>query len=224
MYELYIANKNYSSWSLRPWLLMRMADLPFAERLTPFGAAEFASSSPTGKVPCLVDIGRVIWDSLAISEYLAERHEGIWPADADARAWARCAAAEMHAGFPMLRSVCTMNLGLRIKLFETPGDLLRELDRITELWSDGLKRFGGPFLAGLDFSAVDAFFAPVAFRLQTYDLDPAGELGVYAARLRTLPPMIEWYDAALLETWRDDEHEAEASRSGAWLLDLRATS
>ena len=119
MYELYIANKNYSSWSLRPWVLMRALGIPFDETLVPFlggvGANwdAFRAFSPTGKVPCLRDGDAVVWDSLAIAEYLAERHAGVWPADPRARAWARCAAAEMHSGFPGLRSVCTMNCGVR---------------------------------------------------------------------------------------------------------------
>jgi len=222
VYRLFIANKNYSSWSLRPWLLMRMLELPFEEQLTPFGMAAFAGGSPTGRVPCLLDDVRAVWDSLAICEYLAERHEGVWPADPEARAWARCAACEMHAGFPVLREACTMNLGLRIRLSATPLPLRWELERIAGLWAEGLARFGGPFLAGSAFTAVDAFFAPVAFRFQTYDLDPGGEAGAYGVRLRALPPMAEWYGDALAETWRDEAHEAEARRAGTWLQDLRA--
>ena len=116
MYQLYIANKNYSSWSLRPWVLMKTLDIPFAEQLVPFadgtsGASRdrFRAFSPTGKVPCMVDGATAVWESLGIVEYLAERHPGVWPLDPDARTWARCASAEMHAGFTALRSLCTMN-------------------------------------------------------------------------------------------------------------------
>src|SRR5262245_40578936 len=118
MYDLYIANKNYSSWSLRPWVLMRELAIPFRAIITPFGAKNdhFLQFSPSGKVPCLVDGDITVWDSLAITEYVGERHAGVWPAEAAARAWARCAAAEMHSGFMALRNTCGMNCGVRIKL------------------------------------------------------------------------------------------------------------
>lgn len=229
MYELYIANKNYSSWSLRPWVLMRALGIPFDETLVPFlggvGANwdAFRAFSPTGKVPCLRDGDAVVWDSLAIAEYLAERHAGVWPADPRARAWARCAAAEMHSGFPGLRSVCTMNCGVRVRI-EAPGEALRrDVARIDELWNEGLARFGGPFLAGDAFTAADAFYAPVAFRIQSYGLQAGAAAMAYAQRLLDLPAMREWYAAALAETWRDPEHEDEARRAGTWLQDLRAS-
>lgn len=229
MYELYIANKNYSSWSLRPWVLLRGLGIPFDERLVPFlgGAGTnweaFRAFSPTGKVPCLRDGDTVVWDSLAIAEYVAERHAGVWPADPQARAWARCAAAEMHSGFPALRSVCTMNCGVRVRI-DAPGEALRkDMARIDELWNEGLARFGGPFLAGDAFSAVDAFYAPVAFRIQSYGLRLGEAAMAYAQRLLDLPAMREWYDAALAETWRDPEHEDEVPRAGTWLQDLRAS-
>ena len=186
MYTLYIANKNYSSWSLRPWSLMRELSIPFEERLVPFSSldnwAEFRAFAPSGKVPCLLDGDTVVWDSLAIVEYLAERHAGVWPADAQARAWARCAAAEMHSGFTALRERCTMNCGLRVRLREMPPPLARDVNRIGELWRNGLQRFGGPFLAGPAFTAVDAFFAPVAFRVQTYGLALDESAAAYARR------------------------------------------
>ncbi len=228
MYELYIANKNYSSWSLRPWLLMRMLGVPFAERLVPFGEGSsreaFRTFSPSGLVPCLVDGGTVVWDSLAIAEYLAERHAGVWPSDAAARAWARCAAAEMHAGFGTLRARCTMNCGIRVRLSEVPAALGQEIDRLAELWTQGLDRFHGPFLAGSAFTAVDAFFAPVAMRVQTYGLTLPEPAAAYAQRLLALPPMQAWYADALAETWRERGHEAEARSAGPWLADHRAGS
>jgi len=228
MYDLYIGNKNYSSWSLRPWVLLRVLGIPFRERLVPFGGATdpdaFRAFSPTGKVPCLVDGATTVWDSLAITEYLGERHAGVWPAEAATRAWARSAAAEMHSGFSALRDACTMNCGLRVTLHSINEPLRRELARLEGLWAEGLSKFGGPFLAGERFCAVDAFFAPVAFRLQTYEPPVAAAARHYAAQLLALPPMQECYAAALAETWRDPAHEDEARGVGVWVADLRAGS
>ena len=228
MYTLYIANKNYSSWSLRPWVLMKTLGIPFEERLQVFQEGSnwepFRQFSPVGLVPCLHDGSTVVWDSLGIAEYLAERHPGVWPADSAARAFARCAAAEMHAGFAVLRNICTMNCGLRIRLKETSPALQRNLDRVGELWIEGLQRFGGPFLAGPSFTAVDAFYAPVGFRVQTYDLKLSGAANSYASRLLALPAMRSWYAAALQETWREQAHEAEATGVGTVLQDLRASA
>ena len=227
MYELYIANKNYSSWSLRPWVLMRALGILFDETLVPFAPgtssswSAFRAFSPTGKVPCLRDGERVVWDSLAIAEYLAERHAGVWPADEAARAWARCAAAEMHSGFPALRSTCTMNCGIRVRIEPPDVALGKDAARLGELWNEGLARFGGPFLAGASFTAVDAFYAPVAFRIQSYGLSLDAASMAYARRLLDLPAMRDWYAAALAETWRDPDHEDEARRVGVWLQDLR---
>ena len=228
MYQLYIANRNYSSWSLRPWVLMREAGIGFAEHLVPFtegpsGAshARFVAFSPTAKVPCLHDGDTVVWDSLAIAEYLAERHPGLWPEDAAARAFARCASAEMHSGFSALRERCTMNCGLRIRLAGIPAALQCDLDRLAELWNEGLARFGGPFLAGKRFGIVDAFFAPVAFRLQTYGVTLGEAADAYARRLLELPAMREWEAEALREPWRDGAHEDDARRAGEIVADLR---
>ena len=224
--KLYIANRNYSSWSLRPWVLMRMLEIAFDEELVPFGGGPagvgFHAFSPTGKVPCLVDGDAVVWDSLSIAEYLAERVPAVWPADAVARAWARSASAEMHSGFTTVRNICTMNCGLRIRLSSTPAELLAEWARIDALWSEGLRRFGGSFLAGARFTAVDAFFAPVAFRVQTYTPPLSDAARAYAERLLQLAPMRAWYEAALSEPWRDAAHEDEARHVGTVLTDLRA--
>ena len=226
-YSLYIANKNYSSWSLRPWVLMRTLDIPFTEMLMPFDDgsswASFRAFSPSGQVPCLVEGEVTVWDSLAIAEYLAERHQGVWSTDPAARAWARSAAAEMHAGFSVLRDVCTMNCGIRVRLDAISPALQRNLDRIAELWLEGLDRFGGPFLAGEAFTAVDAFFAPVAVRIQTYGLVLPEAAMDYAERLLDLPAMQAWVDDALAETWREPAHEAEARAAGAILEDRRAS-
>ncbi|MGD0490185.1 MAG: glutathione S-transferase family protein [Steroidobacteraceae bacterium] len=226
MYDLYIANKNYSSWSLRPWLLMRELKVPFTERLLRFGDAPawewFRKLSPCGKVPCLKDGDTTVWESLAIAEYLAERHPAVWPADRAARAYARSAAAEMHAGFVELRNRCSMSCGVRIRLHETPAALTRDLARIEALWGEGLARFGGPFLAGKSFTAVDAFFAPVAFRVQTYGLALGSDAAAYVLRLLGLDSMRAWYADALKETFRDEPHEAEMAQVGRTIEDLRA--
>lgn len=225
MYTLHIANKNYSSWSLRPWLLMSELGLPFEEKVEPFGEVEFTRFSPTGKVPCLHDRGAgqdtVVWDSLAITEYLAERHAGVWPTDATARAWARSASAEMHSGFFALRDTCTMNCGLRIRVAEWPEAVKADWRRAEALWNEGLQRFGGPFLAGDRFTAVDAFFAPLAFRAQTYSPELGEVAQAYVQRLLALPSMQRWYQQALAEPWRDEPHEADARSKGEWLQDLR---
>jgi len=224
MYELYIANKNYSSWSLRPWVLLRELQIPFVEHMIPFGAASqwdaFREVSPSGKVPCLIDGETTVWESLAIAEYLAERH-AVWPTDRSARAWARSAAAEMHSGFTELRNRCSMTCGVRVRLHEFPTALELDIARLGTLWNDGLRRFGGPFLAGAAFTAVDAFFAPVAFRIRSYGLtvDPAAS--EYSARLLNLSSMRDWYAAALGETFRDQPHEDEMQRVGSVLEDLR---
>lgn len=222
MYVLYIANKNYSSWSLRPWLLMRQLGIAFEERLVPFGGSDFRRFSPSGKVPCLVDGTRTVWDSLAICEYLAERHDGVWPADEAARAWARSASAEMHSGFQELRSRCSMSLGIRVELSETPEALAEDIARVEALWEDGLRSFGGPYLAGGTFTAIDAFYAPVAYRFLIYGISLGQQSAGYAERLRALEPMREWYAAALKEPWREERHEQATLASGRLIEDLRS--
>ena len=228
MYRLHIANKNYSSWSLRPWVLMRQLDISFEEHQVPFPTGSsfelYRSFSPSGRVPCLDDDGRAVWDSLAIVEYLGERHERVWPRGADARAWARCATAEMHSGFAALRNDCTMNCGLRIAPHPFSDALRRDLFRLNDLWNDGLGRFGGPYLAGREFTAVDASFAPVAFRAQTYGLKFEGAAAEYPRRLLDLPAMRDWYVAAIAETWREPNHEKEATDAGTITADLRASA
>lgn len=225
--ELYIANKNYSSWSLRPWVLMQELGIPFEEHLMPFvpdsAGKSFLGFSPTGKVPCLVDHDLVVWDSLAIVEYLAEnQHPQVWPAERSARAWARSACAEMHSGFNTLRDVCTMNCGIRVQLSDMSRQLAADIARIDELWQEGLRLFGGAYLAGSSFTAVDAFYAPVAFRVQTYGLALSEPSAAYAQRLLSLASMQQWYAAALNESWREPGHEQEALDAGKWLEDLRA--
>lgn len=226
MYQLFIGNKNYSSWSLRPWLLATELNIPFAEELVPFDEggswSKFRKFSPTGLVPCLVDGETTIWDSLAITEYLYESHPTVWPQDRPARAWARSAAAEMHAGFFALRNQCSMNCGVTVSLNKVDGALQKDLGRIEELWQQGLKRFGGPFLAGQTFTAVDAFFAPVVIRLQGYQLPLSSSVQEYCQRIVSLPSMQAWIIDALQEPWREVDHEAELMAAGAIVDDRRA--
>lgn len=177
--------------------------------------------SPSARVPCLHDGAVVVWDSLAIAEYLAESYREVWPAEREARAWARCAAAEMHSAFGALRNQCSMNCGVRIRLNAVNAELAADVARLDQLWSEGLSRFGGPWLAGAAFSAVDAFYAPVAFRVQSYDLVLGAAARSYVQRLLELPAMGEWYEAGLREPWRESAHEAEMLNAGTLLADLR---
>ena len=226
MYTLHIANKIYSSWSLRPWVLMRALDIPFEEVMHPFSDSgnqqEFSKFSPTAKVPCLVDDTLTVWDSLAISEYLAEAHPGVWPAGTEARSRARCAAAEMHSGFSALRNECSMSCGQRVKLNTISEGLASDMARIDALWCQGLQLFGGPFLAGEAFTAVDAFFAPVVFRIAIYQLQLSPPAQRYQALMLELPAMRAWYDGALKETWRELSHEQDLAKAGSIIADYRS--
>jgi glutathione S-transferase len=229
MLKLYITNKNYSSWSLRPWVLMSELGIPFDEELLVFGDEDawdsFRQISPKGLVPCLVDDETVVWDSLALAEYLAEEYPAVWPVDKTARAWARCAAAEMHSGFSALRNQCSMSCGVRVQLHSTSAELTADIKRIEQLWSEGFEKFGGPFLAGDKFTAVDAFYAPVAFRIQTYGLSLTTKFSQdYVERLLGLESMKDWYTAGMLETFRDQSHEQEIEAVGHIVSDVRATS
>lgn len=225
-YTLITANRNYSSWSLRPWLLLRALEIPFEDRVEPFTQAvnydAFRAFSPTGQVPVLIDGDRTVWDSLGIVLYLAERHPGVWPQDEAARAWAQCATAEMHGGFGAVRNAYTMNVGVRVAPPAPTAALAREIARLAELWAEGLERFGGPWLAGPNFSAVDAFYAPVAFRVRTYGLDVGATGGAWVARILDHPAMREWETAALAESWREADHEAELAAAGTLTADHRA--
>ena len=228
MRELYIANKNYSSWSLRPWVLMHQLNIPFIEQLVPFSQQgnfeKFRTFSPSGKVPCLVQKDIVVWDSLAIAEYLYETYPAVWPKDAKARAFARCAAAEMHSGFSTLRNTCGMSCGHRVKLHQVTPALLLDIDRLSELFEQGIRHFGGPFLAGKAFCAADAFFAPVAFRMQSYGLPFSKVATSYLQHLLALPAMQDWYKQALAEPWVDQAHDDEIAAAGQIIADLRQTS
>lgn len=225
MNTLYIANKTYSSWSLRPWVLMTQLGIAFDEHVVPFGEGSnwqaYRAFSPTGKVPCLhTEVGPV-WDSLAIAEHLAESHPAAWPQDVGARAWARCASAEMHSGFSSLRSQCPMNCAVEIRLHQINEALQADLTRVQELWREGLSRFGGPFLAGPAFTAVDAFFCPVAFRVQTYGLPLDEASQAYVRRLLALPAMQQWQAQALAEPWIEPGHERACLSGGTLVKDHR---
>ncbi len=225
MYDLHIGNKNYSSWSLRPWILLTALGIPFNEKQHFFAPdnSSFRDFSPSSLVPALVDGKTTVWDSLAIAEYAYEDHPAVWPANKVARAFARSAAAEMHSGFSTLRNTCAMSVGIRVKLHDTPPALIRDLARIDAIWNNGLSNFGGPFLAGSAFTAVDAFFAPVVFRIQTYGLgfDLSDVARGYIDRILALPAMQSWYAAGLAETARDVPHEAEIAAMGEIIADHR---
>jgi glutathione S-transferase len=224
-YTLITANRNYSSWSLRPWLLMTMLGIKFDDRLEPFTKPanydEFRAFSPTGQVPTLIHGERTIWDSLGIALYLADRHDGVWPTDEAAKAWAMCAATEMHGGFSALRNYCTMNVGVRVQPKPMSDVLKRDVARLAELWAQGIDSFGGPFLAGSKFTAVDAFFAPVVFRVRTYGLDVGRAGQLWVDHMLMLPAMLAWEKDALTESWREVGHEEELRGCGEVIADFR---
>ncbi len=207
--RLIIGNKNYSSWSLRPWIAMRTAGLAFEETVLPLyqpGSREqVLKYSPVGKVPVLIDGDIVVWESLAILEHLAERFPQalLWPTDVAARAHARAIAAEMHAGFADLRSHCPMNMrrDRRRPRELTPG-VEANVQRIEELWRGARSRFGkgGPFLFGT-FSAADAMYAPVVSRFASYGVPVSAQARDYMAAVMALPAWREWEAAGRVEPW-----------------------
>ena len=211
--QLYIGNKNYSSWSMRPWVLMKQADIAFDEVMLRFDGftpqsrfkTELARISPAGRVPVLVDDGLVVWDTLAIAEYLAEKfpQAALWPRDARSRARARSVCAEMHSGFAALRSHCPMNIEAHLpqvgaKVLAEQIDVRADLDRLVALWSELLDAHGGPMLFG-GFGIADAYFAPVAMRIHTYALPVPKQVDAWLARLRALPGIAAWIEQALAE-------------------------
>jgi glutathione S-transferase len=217
---LVIGNKLHSSWSLRPWLLMRHFVLPFEEVLIPFAdpidspewKGEVARYSPAGKVPALVDGDVAVWESLAIMDHLADTHPDlpIWPREKAKRAMARSVAAEMHAGFGALRGACPMNLGKRFAAKDRGPAVAKDVARIVAIWTTARERFGegGPFLFGA-FSAADAMYAPVATRFDTYAIDVPPVCRDYMAALFGTPAFREWREAALAETWIVPEDEVD---------------
>jgi glutathione S-transferase len=207
-YQLVVADKTYSSWSLRPWLMMKVAGIPFAEVNVRLGLPgqrdSFLDHSPAGKAPVLKDGDTIVWESLAILEYLAERHPeaGVWPSDRAARAEARAVSAEMHAGFADLRRVLGMDLKRAVGPVEQDAGTRRDVARIQALWTSARRRFGeaggGPFLYGR-FSAADAMYAPVVTRFETYAVPVGSVVRAYMDQVLALAPMREWYDAARRE-------------------------
>jgi glutathione S-transferase len=206
--QLIIANKRYSSWSLRPWLVMRHFDLPFDETVIPLDQpethAEILKVSPSGRVPCLIDGALNIWESLAIIEYLAETfpEQPIWPREKAARAVARAISSEMHAGFMGLRRACPMNLRKTFAWRDWGEAASADATRIVELWRDARARYGsgGQFLFG-EFSAADAMYAPVVHRLNGYSWPVEGDTRSYLDAMLDLPAMRDWQKAAAAETW-----------------------
>jgi glutathione S-transferase len=206
MYTLYVGNRNYSSWSLRGWLAMMLSRAPFKEVMVALGATGIPNPanrafSPTARVPCLHDGATVVWDSLAISEYLAERHAGMWPADPGTRAWARSICAEMHSSLSALRNEMAMCIRERVDVRPWSDALQGDIARVTEIWTESRRRFApsGSHLCG-EFSLADAFYAPVAFRFRTYGVDPGGSAGDYLRAVLAHPLLRQWEDAALMET------------------------
>ncbi|TJZ78981.1 glutathione S-transferase family protein [Chitiniphilus eburneus] len=205
--QLVIGNKNYSSWSLRPWLGMKVAGIAFEEILIPLyqsgSKAEILRHSPNGKVPALQDGDLLVWDTLAIAEYLAEKFPDrhLWPQDPAARAIARSVCAEMHSGFTTLRSTCNMDIRASKPVTMTP-DLQSDVDRIVAIWTDCRTRFGngGAFLFD-KFSWADAFYAPVVTRFVTYGIAVPGDARRYMDTVLALPPMQEWIAAGKAEPW-----------------------
>lgn len=223
-YTLITANRNYSSWSLRPWVLMKALGIPFEDRLEPFtkpdNYEDFRQFSPTGQVPLLIDEARLILDSLGITLYLAERHPGVWPADEAARTFAQGAVCEMHGGFGHLRNDCTMNVGVRVTPKPMSEGLRRNVARVREIFETGLSQFDGPWLAGSEFTAADAFYAPVAFRIRTFGLD-VGKGQAWVDRVLAHPAMLDWETQALAEDWREVSHEEELAAAGVITADYR---
>lgn len=204
--RLYIGNKNYSSWSFRPWIAMIAKEIDFEEILIPFddegGNPKFREFSPTGKVPTLVDGELTIWESLAILEYLHDKYpeKGFWPKDRKARAHARAVANEMHGGFGGIRNECPMNMRREVRAIDVSDAVRRDVVRIERLWEDCLKASGGPFLFG-DFTNADAMYAPVVNRLEKYDLSNHEAVLAYRKAMKSHPAWIEWEEAALKEPW-----------------------
>ena len=203
---LVIGNKNYSSWSMRPWVALRGAGIAFNEVFIPLytGDADkqrLLGFSPAGKVPVLVDGDVTVWDSLAIIEYAAERfpQARLWPEHPARRAHARSISAEMHSGFAALRNECGMNLHRPVRAIGLSAEARADIARIQQIWIDCRKRYGGPFLFG-SFGAADAMFAPVVHRFRTYAIEVKPEVRDYMAAMMALPAVVEWTEAGLAET------------------------
>ena len=213
MLKLYVGNKNYSSWSMRPWVLLKQAQIPFETVMVRFDSFDAGSAfkhaigqvSPAGRVPVLTDGELAIWDTLAVAEYVAEKfpEKHLWPAAAALRAQARSVCAEMHSGFSALRSACPMNIEASLAeigrlVWRDKPAVRADVERIVGMWSGLLQAHGGPLLFG-GFSIADAYFAPVCMRLATYQLPVPAPIEAYALRVRALPGVAAWISDALAE-------------------------
>jgi glutathione S-transferase len=213
MLTLYIGNKNYSSWSMRPWVLLKQAGIPFQEKMVRFDSFDGDSGfkqailkvNPVGRVPALVDEGFAVWDSLAIAEYVAEKFPDrqLWPQDPKARARARSVCAEMHSGFAALRSACPMNIEASLPqigalVWRDKPAVRTDVQRIVGMWTDLLEQSKGPMLFG-EFSVADAYFAPVCMRIKNYALPVPGHITDYIRRVCALTGVKAWVDDALAE-------------------------
>ena len=226
--QLYIGNKNYSSWSMRPWVMLTNAGIAFDEVMLRFDSFAPGSAfrtaidkiSPVGKVPCLVDDGLVVWDTLAIAEYVAEKYpdKKLWSVDVKHRARARSICAEMHSGFSALRSACMMNI--EASLPEVGARVLRDkpavradVARVETIFSELLAQHGGPYLFGSQFTIADAYYAPVCMRFKTYALSQRQDVNDYLERLRAAPGVAQWIAAAVVEDdFRDFEEPYRLQR------------
>jgi glutathione S-transferase len=226
--QLYIGNKNYSSWSMRPWVMLTNAGIAFDEVMLRFDSmdkgSEFKNAidkiNPVGKVPCLVDDGLAVWDTLAIAEYVAEKFPGkkLWPVDVKQRARARSICAEMHSGFTALRSACMMNI--EASLPEVGALVLRDkpavradVERIEAIFTELLAQHGGPYLFGSQFTIADAYYAPVCMRFKTYALSQRAHINAYVDHVRAAPGVAQWIAASLVEDdFRDFEEPYRLKR------------
>jgi glutathione S-transferase len=227
MLKLYIANKNYSSWSMRPWVLCKQAGIPFEEVMVRFDSFDadsgfkrtLQSVSPAGRVPVLVDDGFSVWDTLAIAEYLAEKFPDrqLWPGDSRKRARARTVCAEMHSGFSALRTHCPMNIEASLpevgaQVWREQAAVRADVERIISMWTGLLQQYRGEMLFG-EFSIADAYFAPVCMRFNTYALPVPSQIADYVRRVCDLPGVKAWIEAALAEKdFRDFEEPYRTSR------------
>ncbi len=211
---LVIGNKNYSSWSMRPWFAMKGAGIAFSEVVVslyvPGGREEILKHTPSGKVPCLIDGGVTVWDSLAIIEYLNEKfpEKKLWPQDAAARALARSVSAEMHSSFQGLRSECGMNVRRKPAKRDLSEQAVADIARVQQIWADCRDRYGqaGPFLFGA-FTAADAMYAPVVSRFLSYAIDVTPATRAYMDAVTALPAWREWTEGAKAESWVIEKFE-----------------
>lgn len=214
--KLFIGNKNYSSWSYRVWLTLKVKGIDFSEDLRPFDVendyADYAEFSPTLKVPVLLDEDATVWESLSILEYIAEKFPdaGLWPKGRKERAHARSISNEMHAGFLALRAGCPMNMRRKIEPIPLDQAIRKDIARVEQIWTECLEDYGGPFLMGSEFTIADGMFAPVVNRFQIYALSEVPAVTAYSNTLTTLPPWQEWAVASREEPWVVDIDEVYA--------------